>query len=207
MTVNLSNANVIVSTIDVEDAWFYGDTTDKVKLPGQKGSPADSNKVSRKQARSILMGIVSEGLGNLPLGQALDTYRGPGHGNLKGDQHDLQLVAHSIGRMRQQNTNLDLTEGQRQMVATNLAALAGSKAHFDPQVQGEINKLSERRREQFLDQFMAVSTQGQLDNVIQKYRAFVGDPSYNRAMAAKSMADEVAGIDIDADEEDDTEVL
>lgn len=193
MTAILS-PTTIVNQIDLDDPWFFADSDDRVQLPGEKRASIDKNVVSRKQLRTIFMGIVAHGLGTLPEAEALDQFRAKA--NMSPRQHDIQLVDFSINGMRKVSSPEPITENQSQMIASNIAALQGTEPHMHDSVQVRINAMSQHRREQFTDLFMSVRTKGDLDNVMNMYKAFVGDPIAERAAVARAAADNLANLDI-----------
>lgn len=200
MTVNLSE-NPVLSTLDLEDPYWLADDSDRIELPGAKraaaSDPTKPNKVSRKQARTIIRGLVQNpDFAGLPADQAFDKARGPENANLRGGQHDIQIVQWVLANMRAANADLPLTASQQDLIATNLAALNGTEAHFEASVNAKIVALDPQFKNKFLMDFMNVTTQGELDRVMTMFRSFVGDPGANRARAARTVAESIANMDV-----------
>ena len=204
MTVNLS-ANTPVVDIDVDDAWFMLDDGDKVALPGRphEGGPKGPNVVTRKQARVIIRQLQNDAtLSVLTLGEALGVFRGPQYANIVGKQYDLQMADYAIQQMRAANADQPLTPGQREMIATNVAAFAGTTPHFDSRVQKAIEALDDEDRHELGREFRRVAlrgNQGDLDHLMQVVRPLIGDPAANRRRAELAAQRAVDDLDTSAE--------
>ena len=221
MTVNLS-ANTPVVDIDVDDAWFMLDDGDKVALPGRphEGGPKGPNVVTRKQARVIIRQLQNDAkfvvlllgiamglswnflLAVLTLGEALGVFRGPQYANIVGKQYDLQMADYAIQQMRAANADQPLTPGQREMIATNVAAFAGTTPHFDSRVQKAIEALDDEDRHELGREFRRVAlrgNQGDLDHLMQVVRPLIGDPAANRRRAELAAQRAVDDLDTSAE--------
>lgn len=193
-TMTTFTEDTIVAQLDLDDPWFLTDDTDRIELPGENRNPISENVVSRRQARTIFMAIQSLGLDSLPLAEAVDKLRGPSHARMTPRQYDIQLVTYSISKMRSANANDPITEDQAAMIATNMAALMGTTPHWSDTVNANIGRMAEQHKMMFVNQLMSVATKGQLDTVMIKLRAFIGDPAAesaaNRTAAAKQAVTE-----------------
>lgn len=198
-----------IADIDIDDPWFMADSTDRFRLPGTKlaaGTEAKPNVVARKQSRLVIMDMREEPvLQAMPPAEAFDHYR-VNIAKLRGDQYDIQLADVASNRMSARTAHLTLTPEQERVVTLNLGALRKpadrrpDQRHFDSSVQAEMDKLDDETRSYYAGALRRCETRGQLNSILNKLSAEVGDPARNRAMAKKTIADEVADLDIDEDE-------
>ena len=203
----LTDGSIVVGLIDDTDLWFETDPEDRLRLPGTGGSPLATNRVSRRQARTIIRAIKARAtLENQYMNRTFaevmtEERRRVG---LSGAQMDFGLVQQYLADAREPNRDLPITDQQRDsFVVVNLKALNGVEAHWWAPTQQRIDALAPDIRSYFVKSFLDVSTQGELNDLIAKYSAFVGNPPAERRQSEKAVLTGYGLIGDDPDETDD----
>lgn len=195
MTVVL-NATTLIKDIDTDDAWFEMDDVERIHLPGENVNAL--SVLSRKQCRGVLRGIQHEANAankymDRQLADVLTAERRAIR--MTPNQWDIQLVEHYQAKSRQATAGEPLTPDQAKMVALQLAALTGTGEHWHPQTQQNIVNLDADLKQYFKMAFLMVSKRGELDTLLEKFQACVGNPPAERAREAKAAANnEIKGL-------------
>ncbi len=198
--MSIITADAIVGEIDLDHPWFTEDVAgiDKVKLPGTGGDPTILNQVSRAQAHLVIAGVKrradeNNDYLNKSLAEALTAERR--RIRMSPRQYDYTLVNSYAADTYAEVADDPISEAQREIVKNYVKALNGVEEFWFEDARPRFAALSERRREQFVDPFLAVETKGQLTRVLGNIECFVGNvPAENRRKnneAAAAAGDEV----------------
>lgn len=200
------SAEVVVSTIDTNDAWFSQIVSDNVALPGKNRAVAAPdkapNEITRAQAGVVVRGLQAESeLASLTLAEACDVARGRNYARLNGRQYDFNMVNYFATKANEQNADEELTTGQLAMIDAHVKAMLGTEAHFRPETEAAIQRLSDSDKERFIREFEDCETRGDLTKVMRAYERRVPNPAASGRNTQSAAQQAVADLNIE-DEDD-----
>lgn len=182
----LSEGAILLSELDPEDSWFDEPTMERIALPGAPDPLM--NTVTRKQARTI---IRSQQRRMVELNYVTKTFAETTVAErrrmrLSPTQRDFRMVEKYLADASAESAHLPTTVDQQRMINDYISALVGKVPHWDEGAQREIVKLPAQRKEYFITEFLNVSTRGQLQLVLGRFEAFIGNIPLERARAANA---------------------